>query len=105
MIPKDTRDEKSTGEPDIESLTVRAPGPRGPYRVRTTITRLAFVREQALLTQLQLALLAGVSERSVRKHESLVHPGDVWQATQKRLIGVCIQEIERQHMAFSLTTP
>ena len=76
--------------------------PRGPYRVRTTITRLAAVREQARLTQMQLAALAGVSERAIRQHESLVRIGDVWQATQKRLIGVCVQEIERRNRDFGI---
>ncbi len=83
-------------------LLMADPVTRGPYRIRTNITRLASVREQAHLTQMQLAELAGVSARAVGMHESLLRIGDVWQATQKRLIGICIQEIERQNRDFDI---
>ncbi len=73
-----------------------------PFRVGASISRLPAVREQARLTQMQLASLAGVSERAVRNHESLIRVGNVWQAKQKRLISVCIQEIERQNRAVAL---
>jgi DNA-binding XRE family transcriptional regulator len=81
------------------------PAARGPYRVRTSITRLAAIREQANLTQIQLAELAGVSSRAIGKHESLLRMGDVWQATQKRLIGLCIKEIERQNRDDDIVVP
>lgn len=84
---------------------MQPPVTRGPYRVRTTITRLAAVREQARLTQMQLAALAGVSERAIRQHESMLRIGNVWQATQKRLISVCIQEIERRNRDFGILIP
>lgn len=81
------------------------PIPRGPYRVRASSIRLPSIREQARLTQMQLAGLAGVSERAVRNHESLVRHSNVWQATQTRLIRVCIDEIERRNKAIELFMP
>lgn len=80
--------------------------PKGPYRVRASSSiRLPAVREQARLTQMQLAGLAGVSERAVRNHESLVRHSNVWQATQTRLMRVCIEEIERLNRVIELTIP
>ncbi|MES2191800.1 MAG: helix-turn-helix transcriptional regulator [Pseudomonadota bacterium] len=77
-------------------VSEKAPIQRGPYRRSLIRPGIASIREQAGLTQKQLAELAGMSERTIRKHEKTVQGGAKWVTTGKTLRVICVSEIERR---------